>query len=120
MTRISRTFRFESAHRLPHVPTGHKCSRLHGHSYLCTVTVEGEPDPHFGWIVDFAELDAAWKPLHEALDHRYLNEVGGLENPTSELLARFVFDRYRLAHGRLVSVAISETCTSEAVYTEGA
>lgn len=115
-TEISRTFRFEAAHRLPHVPEGHKCARLHGHSYRCTITVGGEIDPVLGWILDFAEIDAACKPLHALLDHRYLNEIPGLENPTSELLAKFVYDRIELPRGHVVSVTVHETCTSESTY----
>lgn len=115
-TTIRKTFRFESAHRLPHVPEGHKCARLHGHSYYVTVAVTGELDPKLGWILDFADIEEAWKPLHAILDHRYLNEVEGLENPTAENLARFVFERLRLPVGRIASVTVHETCTSEAIY----
>ena len=114
ITEISKTFRFESAHRLPHVPADHKCGRVHGHSYAVTVRVRGEVDPHTGWIVDFAELSAAWQPLHALLDHRLLNDVAGLENPTSENLARFVAERFVVpAPARLHSVTVAETCTSE-------
>ena len=84
---IYKEFGFEAAHLLPNVPEGHKCARLHGHSFRVTVHVEGEPGPETGWVMDFAELSEAFAPLHEQLDHRYLNEVEGLENPTSELLA---------------------------------
>lgn len=118
-TTIRKTFRFESAHRLPNVPEGHKCARLHGHSYHVTVAVTGDLDPKLGWILDFADIEACWKPLHALLDHRYLNEIEGLENPTAEILARFIFDRFELPTGRLASVTVHETCTSEATY-EGA
>lgn len=118
-TEITRTYRFEAAHRLPHVPEGHKCARLHGHSFRVTVAVGGEVDPHLGWILDFAEIDEAWKPLHALLDHRYLNEIEGLENPTSELLAKWVFERVRLPKGTLVSVTVHETCTSSTTYFGG-
>lgn len=111
-TEISRSFSIEAAHRLPHVPEGHKCSRLHGHSFKITLHVGGELDPKLGWITDFAELDRAFEPVFKLLDHRYLNEVPGLENPTSELLARFVLERITLQHGVLKAVSVSETCTS--------
>src|SRR3954471_863290 len=81
---IFREFTFEAAHRLPNVPEGHKCARLHGHSYRVEVRVSGEVGTETGWVVDFAEIKAAFRPLHETLDHHYLNEVHGLENPTSE------------------------------------
>ena len=87
-TEIFREFTFEAAHRLPYVPEGHKCARLHGHSYRIEVRVGGEVGGETGWIVDFADISAAFKPLHAVLDHHYLNEVPGLENPTSENLAR--------------------------------
>ncbi|NTX01272.1 6-carboxytetrahydropterin synthase QueD [Myxococcus sp. CA051A] len=113
VTEISKEFTFEAAHRLPNVPPGHKCSRVHGHSYRIEITVRGPVDPHFGWIVDFAELNAAWQPLHALLDHRLLNDVPGLENPTSELLAAWVFERLSFATARVVKLRVSETCTSQ-------
>ena len=111
-TEIQRQFRFEAAHRLPHVPADHKCARLHGHSFRVTLTVAGEVDPKLGWIVDFADIDRAWQPLFEKLDHRYLNEVDGLSNPTSELVARFIAERIDLPGATLVSVTVHETCTA--------
>lgn len=111
-TEIERTFRFEAAHRLPNLPEDHKCFRLHGHSFRATVVVDGRVDPHLGWIVDFASLDEAWKPLHDLLDHRYLNEVPGLENPTSEHLARFIAGRIAVPGARVVRVTVRETCTA--------
>ena len=120
-TELSRTFRIEAAHRLPNVPPEHKCARLHGHSFHITLQVGGEVDPHLGWVIDYAYIDRAFEPLHALLDHRYLNEVPGLENPTSELLARFVLEHVRLPTGRLLSVSVAETCLSACtVYAEGA
>jgi 6-pyruvoyltetrahydropterin/6-carboxytetrahydropterin synthase len=109
-TEISKTFPLESAHRLPHVPEGHKCARIHGHSFQVTLHVTGEVDPQLGWVVDFAEITRAWQPLHELLDHRFLNEVPGLENPTSENLARFVLENVKLNGATLSSVSVAETC----------
>jgi len=83
---ISKTFRIEAAHRLPRVPAGHKCARLHGHSFVIEIHVEGPVDPVLGWVMDFADISAAFAPLYQQLDHHYLNEVPGLENPTSEEL----------------------------------
>lgn len=111
-TEITRTFRFEAAHRLPNVPEDHKCARLHGHSFRASVTVGGELDSRLGWIVDFAALDEAWRPFHELLDHRYLNEVPGLENPTSELLAAFILERFSVDGAKVVAVTVAETCTA--------
>ena len=118
-TEISKTFNIEAAHRLPHVPEGHKCARLHGHSFRITLHVTGEVDPQLGWIVDFAEITQAFAPLHAILDHHYLNEVPGLENPTSENLARFVLERVQLKAAKLAAVSVEETCTSRCiVYAE--
>jgi 6-pyruvoyltetrahydropterin/6-carboxytetrahydropterin synthase len=114
-TEISRSFTIEAAHRLPHVPEGHKCSRLHGHSFKITLHVGGQLDPKLGWVVDFADIDRAFEPIFKLLDHRYLNEVPGLENPTSELIARFVLERVKLPRGELKAVSISETCASGCV-----
>jgi len=114
-TEIQKTFGIEAAHRLPHVPPGHKCARLHGHSFRITLHVTGEVDPLLGWIVDFAELTRAFAPLHALLDHQYLNEVPGLDNPTSENLARFVLERVQLPQGKLAAVSVEETCTSRCV-----
>jgi 6-pyruvoyltetrahydropterin/6-carboxytetrahydropterin synthase len=112
ITEISKEFTFEAAHRLPHVPPGHKCARVHGHSYNIEITIRGPVDPKLGWIVDFAELNAAWQPLHAQLDHRLLNEVSGLENPTSELLAAWLFERLQIPGTRVVKIRVAETCTS--------
>lgn len=111
-TEISRQFRLEAAHRLPNVPPEHKCARLHGHSFSITVTVGGELDPKLGWIVDFAEVERAFAPIHAALDHRYLNEVAGLENPTSEVLARWILERMVLPAGKVLSVSVGENAVS--------
>ena len=90
---VFREFRFESAHWLPNVPADHKCRRLHGHSFRVDVHVCGEIDSELGWIVDFGDIDTAFAPIHEAVDHRCLNEVAGLENPTSEHLAQWIWQR---------------------------
>lgn len=116
-TEISREYRFEAAHLLPNVPADHKCARLHGHSFRVTVVVGGQVDPELGWIVDFAEIDDAWSPVHQALDHRYLNDVDGLENPTSEILARWIHERLSIAGAKIQSVTVHETCNASARFT---
>lgn len=116
---VFREFTFEAAHRLPHVPEGHKCGRLHGHSYRVEVHVSGDVDPDTGMVVDFADIKAAFKPLHDCLDHYYLNEVSGLENPTSENVARWIWDQLRCSRLPVSRVVVRETCTSGASY-EGA
>jgi 6-pyruvoyltetrahydropterin/6-carboxytetrahydropterin synthase len=113
---IFREFTFESAHRLPRVPAGHKCGQLHGHSYRVEIHVSGAVDTDTGWVMDFGEIKSAFQPLHESLDHHYLNEVDGLENPTSETLARWIWRRLRLALPNLSMVQVRETCTSGCVY----
>lgn len=115
--RIFKTFTIEAAHRLPNVPTGHKCSRLHGHSFRIDLHVEGAVDPTFGWVMDFGDLKARFQPLYDRLDHHYLNDIEGLENPTSENLARWIFERLRVNVPGLAKVVVNETCTSGAEYT---
>ena len=109
---IFKEFRIEAAHRLPNVPVGHKCARLHGHSFRIGVHVEGPVDPVLGWVCDFSALKAAFAPLHEALDHRYLNEIPGLENPTSERLAEWIWEHLKPALPALSRITLRETCTS--------
>ncbi len=113
---IHKQFRFEAAHHLPNVPEGHKCARLHGHSFRVTVWVEGEVGTESGWVMDFADLGEAWAPLHDALDHRYLNEVDGLANPTSEVLAVWVWERLARSLPGLARIDVHETCTSGCRY----
>ncbi len=113
---LSKTFRFESAHRLPRVPEGHKCARLHGHSFRCEIIVAGAMDPQTGWVVDYADIKAAANPIFGALDHNYLNDIEGLENPTSEVLARWIWDRLVAGLPNLHTVTVRETCTSACTY----
>ncbi len=111
---IFKQFTIEAAHRLPHVPEGHKCGRLHGHSFGIEIRVAGTPDADTGWVMDFADIKAAFAPLFEQLDHHYLNEVEGLENPTSERLAAWIYERLAPRLPGLREVVVRETCTSGA------
>ena len=113
---IYKTFTFEAAHRLPNVPPGHKCARLHGHSFQVMVHVQGPLLAHAGWVMDFADLKAVVKPLIEELDHAYLNEIPGLENPTSEVIARWIWRRLTAPLTGLRQIVVRETCTSGCVY----
>jgi 6-pyruvoyltetrahydropterin/6-carboxytetrahydropterin synthase len=113
---IYKDITFEAAHRLPHVPPGHKCARLHGHSFRVSIYVQGPVDPYWGWVMDFADLKRAFQPLYDTLDHHYLNEVEGLENPTSEVLARWIWTRLQPALPGLSKVGVHETCTSGCLY----
>ncbi len=114
---IYKEFSIEAAHRLPNLPPDHKCSRLHGHSFHVRICVEGEVNKKTGWVMDFAEIKAAYKPLFQQLDHHYLNEIDGLENPTSENLAKWIWDRLKPRLPALSKVIVKETCTSGCVYT---
>lgn len=114
---LFKEFKFEAAHRLPGVTPDHKCARLHGHSYRLVVHVSGDVDPKTGMVIDFADISAVVKPLVEQhLDHYYLNDVDGLENPTSENLARWVWQRLAGALPQLAAVEVRETCTSGVIY----
>lgn len=113
---LVKEFRFESAHHLPNVPEDHKCRRLHGHSYRISVTVKGEVDPKMGWLIDYGDIKKAIAPVREALDHYYLNEIEGLENPTSEILARWIWDRLQPTLPMLHSIHVHETCESSCIY----
>ncbi len=113
---IFKEIHVEAAHRLPNVPPGHKCARLHGHSFRIAVHVSGAIDPKLGWVQDFADIKQALQPVHDALDHRYLNDVPGLENPTSENLAVWIWTRLKPALPNLSRIVIHETCTSGCEY----
>jgi 6-pyruvoyltetrahydropterin/6-carboxytetrahydropterin synthase len=114
---IFRAFTIEAAHRLPNVPQGHKCSRLHGHSFRIELYISGDVDAHTGWVMDFADVKAAFQPIYDRLDHHYLNEIAGLENPTSENLARWIWVETKKSLPKLSKVVVHETCTSGCAYT---
>ena len=114
---IFKEFTFEAAHRLPNLPAGHKCSRLHGHSFLVRVFVKGELDPSLGWVMDFAEIKAICKPVIERLDHYYLNDIEGLENPTSERIAVWLWGALKPALPALSRIEVRETCTAGCSYS---
>lgn len=109
-------FRIESARFLPNLPEGHPCRRMHGHSFLITLKLVGTADPQIGWVRDYHEIEESLKPLKTKLDHRALNEVEGLQNPTSENLARWIYENARKVLPELVQVTVSETPTTECSY----
>jgi len=114
---LTKTFRFEAAHRLPMVPPEHKCHRMHGHSFRIDVTLEGEIDPRMGWLLDFADVTDVVRPLLMGeLDHRSLNDVPGLENPTSENLCVWLWQRLTSRLPGLVAITVHETCTARCTY----
>jgi len=117
--RLVHEFRFEAAHRLPKVRPEHKCARLHGHSFRIELAVAGPVDENTGWFIDFQRLYDAWKPLYEKLDHHYLNEIPGLENPTSEVLAHWIWERIGESLPQLARVTVHETCESRCEYEGG-
>ncbi len=114
---LTKEYRFEAAHRLPKVPPGHKCHRLHGHSFVIEVTVAGEVDEASGWLVDFGDITAVVEPLlRNELDHRTLNDVPGLENATSEVLSGWLWRRLAPLLPGLVAITVHETCTARCTY----
>ncbi|MDI9410088.1 MAG: 6-carboxytetrahydropterin synthase QueD [Bacteroidia bacterium] len=114
--RLAKSFSFEAAHFLPSFPEGHKCRRMHGHSFKVDVVVEGPLDPARGYLVDYGDIKRAVAPLHDELDHRLLNDLPGLANPTSEMLAVWVWDRLHPVLPMLAEVIVHETCTSRCEY----
>lgn len=113
---IFKEFSFEAAHQLPNVPEGHKCARLHGHSFQVRISVAGEVGDKSGWVMDFSAISAAFKPIRKQLDHYYLNDIDGLSNPTSENIARWIWQRLHSELPQLSAVEIRETCTSGCIY----
>ena len=114
--RIYKDIAFEAAHLLPNLPEGHKCRRLHGHSFRVRITLDGPVNDNKGWVMDFNDIERAFQPLHDQLDHRYLNEIPGLENPTSEALAGWIWERLKPGLPFLSEVEVKESCTSGCTY----
>ena len=114
---VFRVIQIEAAHWLPNVPEGHKCARLHGHSFRIEIHVSGEPGEHSGWVMDFADLRVAFQPLFDHLDHHCLNEIEGLENPTSENLARWIWQNLKPGLPELSKVVVCETCNAGCIYS---
>lgn len=113
---LKQHFQIESARFLPHLPPEHPCSRMHGHSFKIILTLKGALDPKVGWVIDYNEIQAKMKPLLSQIDHRVLNEVEGLENPTSELLAKWIYDNSVANLPQLVRVTVLETPFTECSY----
>jgi 6-pyruvoyltetrahydropterin/6-carboxytetrahydropterin synthase len=113
---LRKTFQFEAAHLLPHLPKAHKCRRLHGHSFKVEVVVAGHTDPKLGWLIDYADISDAFLPIWRKLDHFYLNEVPGLENPTSENIAVWIWKKLKPRLPLLTEIVVAETCNAQCVY----
>lgn len=113
---LTREYRVEAARRLPALSDPHPCARLHGHSFRVVLTLSGEVDPALGWLLDYADIDAAFQPLHEQLDHRCLNDVAGLENPTSERLAAWIYANLQTRLSQLTLVSVYESDRSGCHY----
>lgn len=116
MHEIWKEFTFEAAHYLPQVPPGHRCAGMHGHTFRVRVYVRGEPVQPQGWVIDFADIAGTFAPVRKLLDHTLLNEVPGLQNPTSENLARWIHDRLKAALPGLSAVEVAETATCGCIY----
>lgn len=113
---IYKEFTIEAAHLLPNLPDGHKCKRLHGHSFRIEVHINGEIDNNLGWVMDFSDISRSFQPVFDVLDHHYLNEIDGLENPTSENIAKWVWNKLKPGLPDLSKIIIKETCTSGCIY----
>lgn len=114
--RLVKQFDFEAAHFLPTFPEGHKCRRMHGHSFRVEVVVEGEIEPSEGFLVDYGVLKAAIEPVRARVDHYVLNEIEGLENPTSEMIAVWMWDQLASTIPLLAEIIVHETCSSRCHY----
>ena len=114
---IFKEFTFEAAHYLPNVPEDHKCRRMHGHSFQVSIFVAGDVGENSGWVMDFADVKTAFRPIYKQLDHYCLNDIEGLENPTSENIAKWIWEKLKPALPQLSKVAVKETCNSGCVYS---
>lgn len=113
---IYKQFSFDSAHFLPAVPKGHKCGNMHGHTYSLTVFIEGMPEQKSGWIIDYGDLKKVIKPIIDQLDHHLLNEILGLENPTSENLSIWLWNKIKPLLPNLIKIELKETPSSGVTY----
>ena len=113
---LRKIFQFEAAHLLPLLPKTHKCRRLHGHSFKVELVISGDVDPKLGWVMDYADITRIFKPTWKKLDHYYLNEISGLENPTSEIVAAWIWKKLQPRLPLLTEIIVAETCTARAVY----
>jgi len=113
---LRKSFQFEAAHLLPKLPKSHKCRRLHGHSFKVEIAITGPLHPRLGWVMDYADISRAFQPIWKRLDHRYLNEIRGLENPTSELIAAWIWRKLKPSLPHLTEVVVAETCTAKCVF----
>ncbi len=113
---IYKEFSFDSAHYLPNVPEGHKCKNMHGHTYHVKISAKGPIDATLGWVEDFGHFKKVWEPIVHEIDHKVLNDVPGLENPTAELIAVWIWNRMIDKIPYLHSVEVKETLTSGAIY----
>ena len=114
---IVQSFEFHAAHSLPAVSAMHKCTRVHGHTYKIDIHVSGEVGPETGWVMDFYDLEAAFNPLLERLDHKLLNEIAGLENPTAEHIGAWIWSQLKPKLPILSKVVVWETSSARAVFT---
>lgn len=117
--RIYKEFKFDSAHWLPNVPPEHKCANMHGHTYYIEVHVEDELHPQLGWVLDYNDLRKVVDPLVGRLDHKVLNEIEGLENPTAEFIALWFWNRIKLELPQLCQVVVKENPTNVCIYSGG-
>ncbi|WP_400766982.1 6-carboxytetrahydropterin synthase QueD [Methylosinus sporium] len=114
--KITQAFTFEAAHRLPNVPTTHRCHNMHGHSYRVELRVEGPVDRESGFVIDFFDVEAVFAPLLVQLDHHYLNEIEELSNPTAENIAEWIWNRVKPHLPQIVAVVVYETPNCWAEY----
>jgi 6-pyruvoyltetrahydropterin/6-carboxytetrahydropterin synthase len=113
---LFKEFSFDAAHFLPNVPPDHKCARTHGHTYYVRIIIEGPIDPQLGWVMDFATIKSAWKPLEDQLDHFLLNDIPGLENPTAENIAIWIWDTLQPQLPLMTAIEVKETPSSGVFY----
>ncbi len=113
---IYKEFSFDSAHFLPNVPEGHKCRNMHGHTYKLRVFIKGKPDPLYGWIMDFKELKDAIAPIIDTLDHKLINDIPTLENPTAENITIWIWDKLKPMLAKLSRIELYETPTTGVIY----
>ena len=113
---VNKTFSIEAARSLPNLPEGHPCKNVHGHSFKITLAISGDVDDHTGFVIDFGDIDAAFKPIHDQIDHSYLNKIDGLDNPSSENLCKWIWAELIPSLPGLSQIEIKETDSTGCIY----
>ena len=116
---IYKKFNIESARSIPNLPKTHPCHHIHGHSFKIIISVQGDVNEQNGFVVDFQDIDDAFDPLKKELDHSYLNDIEDLQNPTSENICIWIWNKIQSSLPNIYKIEIRETDSTGCIYKGG-